>query len=319
MPSITEQVMRDQFDYLADAIAQPLPDIGGRTLVFLGCGTSYYLAQILAAAANLAGRPAIAAPSAEWIQRPTAYLADLTGAMVIGLSRSGMTTETVNAMRMARAGGLGTLGISCAADSDILGAAEHSIYLPTDPREGIVMTVSASLMLLAGLRLLGQSVTAKDLIVGKEVMQAMQDSAGLLKQGQHLVYLGAGPFFGLANEGALKVQEMSLSYAQAFHPLEYRHGPISLIDEASLVTIIYAPDSAPEEALVAKDVQAKGARVIGLGGPGDLTIPIPDRGPVSALIALPALQLMGEMVALRKNLNTETPRHLSKVVMLSEG
>jgi glucosamine--fructose-6-phosphate aminotransferase (isomerizing) len=83
--------------------------------------------------------------------------------------------------------------------------------------------------------------------------------------------------------------------------------------------MLYSPATAAEEALVVRDVQAKGARVIGFGGPGDLSISLPGKGAVAALVALPALQLMGEMVALQKNLNTEAPRHLTKVVVLNEG
>ncbi len=319
MPSITEKVIRDQFPYLAAALGQPLPAIAGKVLVFTGCGSSYYLAQVLAAAANLAGRSAIAVPGAEWARRPTAYLADPKGTTVIGLSRSGTTTETLQALQASRAAGLATVGISTTPETPLLEMSDQPICLPTDPREGIVMTVSASLMLLAGLRLCDVTVTLADLEAARAALAAMETAGPVLKGRSHLVCLGAGPLYGLACEAALKLQEMSLSYAQAFHPMEYRHGPISLIDERSLLVMLYSPATAAEEALVVRDVQAKGARVIGFGGPGDLSISLPGKGAVAALVALPALQLMGEMVALQKNLNTEAPRHLTKVVVLNEG
>ncbi|MHA3914400.1 SIS domain-containing protein [Halovulum sp. GXIMD14793] len=320
MTTITEDVIRDQFPYLTKAIKQPLPTLGGDVLVFVGCGTSYYLAQTLACAANAAGKQAVAVPGAEWARRADRYIADRAGCRVIGLSRSGTTTETVQAIEEARGQGLPTTAISCEKNSKILQTAETGIYLPTDAREGIVMTTSASLMLLGGLRMLGAAVT-DDLIMAAANALAAVDENGpsLLKGRSHFVYLGAGENYGIANEAALKLQEMSISYSQAFHPMEYRHGPISLIDDASVVVVLYHPDTTAEEAEVTRDVQAKGALVIGVGGPGDLQIDMPIADGARTLAMLPALQLLGEKVALQKNINTETPRHLTKVVVLQEG
>ena len=104
---------------------------------------------------------------------------------------------------------------------------------------------------------------------------------------------------------------MSITYSQAFHPMEYRHGPISLIDEHSVVVMLYSPGTAVEEAKLVAEVQAKGARVIGFGGPGDLQLQ------AQGLATLPALQILGEMVALQKGIDTEAPRHLTKVVVLA--
>lgn len=317
MSSVTEKVIRDQFAYLRQALAQPIAPLNGRVLVFIGCGTSLYLAQSLAAAANLQGRAAIAVPGAEWVQRPGAYLADPAGAVVIGLSRSGTTTETVAAIKAARAQGLRTIALSCEEGSTILQAADEAHYLPTDPREGIVMTVSASLMLLAGLRLVGAEVDGADIDAAEAALAGLDAGSALTEGRGHHVFLGAGPLHGIANEGALKLMEMSLQPAQAFHPMEFRHGPVSLIDERALVALLYSAESAAEEAALAAELQAKGAAVIGFGGPGDLSIGTPFERPSGGLRVLPALQLLGENVAVSRNINTETPRHLTKVVVLN--
>ena len=317
MTSVTEQVIRDQFPYLTAALATPVSLPKGRPLVFVGCGTSFYLAQTLAAVANARGHAALAVPGAEWTDSPQSYLADETGASVVGLSRSGTTTETISALRSARARGLDTLAITCEPGSEIESVSARSVSVPTDPREGIVMSVSASLMLLTGLRLLGVEITGAHVTAAQASLTALDGAAGALVAGKrHFVTLGAGPLYGIASEAALKMQEMSLSYSQAFHPLEYRHGPISLIDSGSLVTILYGTATAEAEARVCADVRSKGATVIGMGGPGDVTIPVDAAGPAAALVMLPALQLMGEKVALSKGLDTETPRHLTKVVVL---
>jgi glucosamine--fructose-6-phosphate aminotransferase (isomerizing) len=310
MMTMTETVIRDQFPFWQGALAMEVPVLRAGVIVVVGCGTSYYLAQSLACAYNAAGQRAIAVPGAEWARRPESYLADMGGVLVLGLSRSGTTTETVQAVQMSRARGWATFALSCEAGSEILLAAERGLHVPTDGREGIVMSVSASLMLLAGLRLGGVAVPEGVVAQAEAALAAVAEVAPVLSGRTHFVYLGAGANYGIATEGGLKLQEMSISYSQSFHPLEYRHGPISLIDERSLVVMIYSPETLEEEARVVADVQAKGARVIGFGGPGDISID------ATGLACLPALQMLGETVAQQKGINSESPRHLTKVVVL---
>jgi glutamine---fructose-6-phosphate transaminase (isomerizing) len=178
--------------------------------------------------------------------------------------------------------------------------------------------VSASLMLLGGLRMAGVALSANVVPAAQSALLQMDDGVGPLLRGRsHFVYLGAGVNYGIATEGCLKLQEMSISYSQAFHPMEYRHGPVSLIDDKSLVVMIYSADTAAEEAALVRELQAKGARVIGIDGPGDLSINLGLTYTAAALACLPALQLLGEKVALSKGINSETPRHLTKVVVLN--
>ena len=312
--NLTEKVIKEQFPFWEKALVQALPEVPGKTVVVTGCGTSYYLAQTIATAFNHNGRNAIAVPGAEWTRRPGDYLADRSDVCVIGISRSGTTTETVQAVEASRKAGMKTIGISCEPDTTILKAADIAVYLPTHAEEGIVMTVSASLMLLAGLRMAGVALGTVD--EAKAALAAAEAAVPLIKDRTHFVYLGAGPLYGMATEGCLKLQEMSITFSQAFHPLEYRHGPISLIDDKSVVVILYSADSLEEESKVASEVQAMGAHVIGLGGPGDLSIPLVQVGAARALEVMPALQIIGERVANQKNMDTAQPRHLSKVVVL---
>lgn len=312
MPTLTESVIRDQFPYWQAAMRQDMPLLSAGTVVVTGCGTSYYLAQSLACVCNAHGQRAIAVPGAEWARRPDSYLADPRDILVLGLSRSGTTTETVQAMQTSSTRGWPSFALSCVEGAEIILAADRGLYVPTDPREGIVMSVSASLMLLAGLRLMGIAVPGEVIATARQALADMALGAAAVIRGRHhFVYLGAGANYGLATEGCLKLQEMSITYSQSFHPMEYRHGPISLIDDASVVVMLYTPDTATEEAVLVAELQAKGARVIGFGGPGDLTIN------ASGLACLPALQMLGELVALQKGINSESPRHLTKVVVLA--
>ncbi len=317
MPSVTEIVIRAQFPYWQAALQQDLPRIRAGLIVLTGCGSSYYLAQSLACAFNAQGQAAVAVPGAEWARRPQNYVADTTDILVVGLSRSGTTTETVQAIEASRARGLRTFAISCEPGSTILAAADLAVCMTTDPQEGIVMSTSASLMFLAGLRMAGINLPASVVSTAQSAMAGLDTGIGRLLPGRsHFVYLGAGVSYGIATEGCLKLQEMSISYSQAFHPMEYRHGPISLIDDRSLVVMLYSHDTAGEEAALVRDLQSKGALVIGFGGPGDLQIDLGLIDAAGALACLPALQLLGEKVALSKNINSETPRHLTKVVVL---
>jgi glucosamine--fructose-6-phosphate aminotransferase (isomerizing) len=120
----------------------------------------------------------------------------------------------------------------------------------------------------------------------------------------------------MAQEGALKLQEMSLSFAQAYHPLEYRHGPIALVDEQTLAVAMFADDARPEELRIVADIQAKGGRVLGLGGPGDVSLLPGGEDAARALVCLPVIQALGEAMAQSKGLDTASPRHLAKVVIL---
>lgn len=312
--NLTEKVIREQFPFWAGALDMDLPKIAGKPVVLTGCGSSFYLAQAIAAAFNARGQDAIAVPGAEWTSRASSYLAQRDEAVVIGLSRSGTTTETVAALRASRAAGLRTVAISCEKDSTILVEADQAIYIPTHAEEGIVMTSSASLMLIAGLRLAG--ITPADGAAAEAAMRAVQDAGALLAGCEHYVVLGGGALYGVASEGALKAQEMSLTFAQAFHPLEYRHGPVSLITERSVAVMLYSDQAADEEKLVA-ELRAKGAKVIGIGGPGDLSVPLTTTGEARATEVLAALQMLGERLANGKAIDTAQPRHLTKVVVLA--
>lgn len=316
--NVTERVIFEQFPFWEGALTIDLPKVTARTVIVVGCGTSFYLAQTIAAAFNLNGQGALAVPGAEWARRRNAYVADQSDLCVIALSRSGESTETVQAVDVSRAAGIPTIALTCAEGSSITKAAETVVYLETHAEEGIVMTSSASLMLIAGLRMAGVGLDASVIAAAKAGLAAMDAGIrAIIKGRSHFVYLGAGPFYGMATEGSLKLQEMSISYSQAFHPMEYRHGPISLVDDKTVAVILYSEDTRDEEAKVADDIRAKGAAIVGLGGPGDLSIKAEVTGLTQTLAILPALQIIGERVAEAKNIDTTAPRHLNKVVVLA--
>jgi glucosamine--fructose-6-phosphate aminotransferase (isomerizing) len=315
--SPTEQTIVEQFSYWRAAIGDgPLLPPASMT-VFVGCGTSYNLALSLAAQANLRGRAAIAVPGGEWTRRPEAYCPEWRSTHVVVLSRSGETTETLAAARATRDAGGTVTAVTVERESSIARSADQVIAAGTDPREGIVMTTSASLMLLLGLQAIGVGLSRELPGTAQALLERFDAGHRPALQGRsHFVFLGGGALYGTALEGALKLMEMSQTFTQGFHPLEYRHGPVSLVDEATTVVLLYS-DDAEAEARLCRELQGLGAFVVGFGGPGDLGLDVP--GPLAerGLACLPALQLLGERSAQSKRLDTAAPRHLTKVVTLT--
>ena len=311
----TERGIREQFSFwraLSSPGSSPEP---GFAHVVIGCGTSVHIADSIACALNEAGFAARAVPGNEWTRRASSYVPAGTPTRMLALSRSGESTETVAAAAAGLRAGLDVLGVTCAPGSALTRVSSESFEAETHPEEGIVMTASASLMLMTGLRYAGLSITPDTIVAAEALLEASDPHLVSLIQGRsHFVFLGGGAYYGVAREGALKMQEMSLSQSEAHHPLEYRHGPTSLIDEHSFVVMLYHPDTREEEEQVAREVMEKGAVVLGLGGLGTVSLSVGGDQGAGPLVCLPVLQLLGEYVARANGLDTLAPRHLTKVV-----
>ncbi len=315
---LTEQTIFEQFSYWRAAIAPVAAPRDAEIMVFVGCGTSYNLALSLAAIANAAGKPAIGVPGAEWLNGPGNFWPRWQKAHVVALSRSGETTETIAAAKASRAARGFVTGITVEKNSTLAKNCDRLLLAETHPAEGIVMTSSASLMLLLGIELLGHKLPADLPDVAQKLLKKFDEKlAGLIANRSHFVFLGANHLYGVALEGALKLMEMSQIFTQAFHPLEYRHGPISLVDERTAVVFLHSADRRADEAKLVPELQQKGARVIGFGGPGDASFDVDCPPVLRGLAALPALQLLGERAAQARNIDTVAPRHLTKVVTLA--
>jgi len=314
----TERSIFEQFDFWRKVLPNEVRANPEATYVLVGCGTSYYLAQTIAALLNQKSIAALAVPGDEWVKRPQAYIPKNTPVHVVALSRSGESTETVKAAKVSRAQGLHVTALTCAPGSSLTQHADMVLMAKTHPEEGIVMTASASLMLLMGLRFAGFSVTDEHVALSQALLlQADANISPALSGRSHYVYLGGGELYGIAQEGALKLQEMSLTFTQAYHPLEYRHGPISLVNSGTLVVMLYQHESLQDEQVLVAELEKKGALVVGFGGSGTVSLAVEESGVVRSLMVLPVLQLLGERIAGAKGLDTRAPRHLTKVVKVA--
>src|SRR5262249_23507002 len=226
----TEQSIFEQFPYWRAAMAPLSPPEPAEILAFVACGPSSIPAFSLAALANASGRPAIAVRGGEWASSPGSYWPRWQKAHVVALSRSGETTETVAAAKASRAAGAYVTAITVEKASTLAGDCDRLIAAETHPVEGIVMTSSASLMLLLGMEMLGHKVRPTLIDTASGVLDRLDAKLpALIADRSHFVFLGGGHLYGVALEGALKLMEMSQIFTQAFHPFEYRHGPVSLV------------------------------------------------------------------------------------------
>jgi glucosamine--fructose-6-phosphate aminotransferase (isomerizing) len=143
---------------------------------------------------------------------------------------------------------------------------------------------------------------------------------------ERIFFLGGGPLYGLANEAMLKTKEMSLSYAEAYHPLEFRHGPMSMVNERTLVVGLLSDTALAEELRVLEDMRGLGACTLALTEDGSVFsgwqpdhlvelcsgLDEWERGP----LYLPVIQRMAYHRAVAKGLDPDRPHNLTAVVEL---
>ena len=301
-------------------------------VVLVGSGTSYYLA--LAGMDWVRRRYAVpvrAVPSCEVMldpieSRPTPGRRRL----VVAISRSGESSELVRAVELFQAAGDTVLGVSCAAGSSLLQLADWPFLIGEGHEDGLVMLRSFTSMLIAIQYLFGSDVDRAVLrhlpAAGRAALDHGEAVRVIVNRRvfDRFVFLASGSSYPLALEASLKVQEMSIATSEAYHSLEYRHGPKATADERTLVTLFALRDPALGVAL-AHDVKALGATLLVIGadsddyeGIADMVFARPDGfddGPANTVNLLPA-QILAFEHARRCGKDPDAPVNLNKVVLL---
>jgi glutamine---fructose-6-phosphate transaminase (isomerizing) len=309
-------------------------------LLFAACGSPYYLGLANATLwRELLGLHVTVVPSSEIMLFPETVLPTAGRPVLLIASRSGETTETVRAAETFAERFPGhTILIGCRSESRMGRLADLAIVIPEGNEVVIPQTRSFSSMYLAAqylVALLDDDAELADALrrvpdllpglldrwepVVKRAAEADWDSA---------VFLGGGPLYGVAVEATLKLTEMSLSSAVAYHTLEVRHGPRSVIDERTLVVGLGSLRGAPYERQVLAELAEETPHVLAFtpGEGWDLSelaaeIPLGDRIPEHALglLYLPLLQLLAYHRALHKGVNPDESRNLTSYIELPEG
>jgi glucosamine--fructose-6-phosphate aminotransferase (isomerizing) len=314
--------------------------------LFVGCGSSYYLALSAAASwSAITGMRARAIPASELLLFPELVLAGTGAVAAVAISRSGRTSETVRAAEvLERDKNIRVLAVTGTPDQPLEQVATATLPLLFSDEQSTVMTRSFTSMLLglqyfaachADDRSLANSFT-KSLsqlpAMADRVMTSMNARIRefvAARQFADYVCLGQGAFYGVACETALKLTEMSVSYAQSFHTLEFRHGPKSIVGPETLVMFLLSDQGYDAECDVLEEIKGLGGTTLAVANRADervrnasdllfeLDFDLPELARLAAYIF--AGQLTGLYTGLKKGLDPDNPRHLSRVVVLDDA
>jgi len=264
--------------------------------------------------------------------------------LVIGISQSGETADTLAAIREAKRRGGRTVGLVNVVGSTIAREVDGGIYLHAGPEIGVASTkaFTSQVAALALITLRIARLRNMSILQGREFIKALQRLPNqiseildrtheiealadrFLSTSKNALYLGRGVNFPVALEGALKLKEISYIHAEGYPAAEMKHGPIALIDE-NMPVVFIAPRDAVHSKIVSniEEVKARGGKVIALINEGDaeiqrladatFTIPVTLDLLTPMLTSIP-LQLLSYYVAVRRGCNVDQPRNLAKSV-----
>ncbi|MEO0732362.1 MAG: glutamine--fructose-6-phosphate transaminase (isomerizing) [Bacteroidota bacterium] len=311
-------------------------------IIIVACGTSYHsglIGEYLIE--DLARIPVEVEYASEFRYRnPILNERDI----VIALSQSGETADTMAALELAKARGAMTYGIVNSVGSSIARLTDAGSYIHCGPEIGVASTKAftgqVTVLTLLALSMAHKlstisSTTLQNLLrelelIPEKVEEALKANdhikyiAGEIKDHSNALYLGRGYNFPVALEGALKLKEISYVHAEGYPAAEMKHGPIALIDE-NMPVIVMATNRSAYEKIVSnvQEVVARKGRVIAIVNHGekaiskiaDHVIEIPDtEEPLSPLLSVIPLQLLSYHIALELGRNVDQPRNLAKSV-----
>lgn len=303
-------------------------------VIFTGCGSTYYLSQAAAALfQECTGRIARAVPAGELLLNERTVLSSNTNepTLLIAISRSGATTETLRAVEHFKTHHNGkVLVITNYADRPLPRLADLPLVIEKGQEESVAQTRSFASMYVAAV---AASLLAGEYHAERSAMYQLAEKGQILLRvhahlaqevGENLSYdrfyfLGSGIRYGLACEANLKMKEMTLTHSEPFHFLEFRHGPMSMVGGHTVVVGLLSESNFPHEWAVLEEMRNLGAKVLALAERGEkVNVQFHSQLPEIAygVLYLPVLQLMAYHRALAKGLDPDRPTHLSAVVEL---
>lgn len=316
--------------------------LSAERIIIVGCGTSWHAALIgKQLIEGLARIPVEVEYSSEFryrnpIIRPTD--------VVIAMSQSGETADTLAAIQLAKEKGAFIYGICNSVGSSIARATDSGTYIHVGPEIGVAstkaftgqVTVLALLALCLGREkgsLDPQHYTQiiDDLLILPEKIEKIFEQKERIEQlstrftyAHNFIYLGRGINYPVALEGALKLKEISYIHAEGYPAAEMKHGPIALIDEEMPIVVIATRDKIYEKVVSnIQEIKARKGRIIAIVNEGDTqvanmvdyVIEIPEIAPeLEPLLTVVPLQLLSYYIAVCKGKDVDQPRNLAKSV-----
>ena len=310
-------------------------------IVFTACGTSWHSALIGEyMMEELARIPSEVEYASEFRYR-NPIVDERT--LVVGISQSGETADTLAALREAKRRGARTIGLVNVVGSTIAREVDSGIYLHAGPEIGVASTkaFTSQIAALALLTLKMGRLRTLSILQGREVVRALgrlpelvervlakapevEQIAERMMRASNVLYLGRGYNFPVALEGALKLKEISYIHAEGYPAAEMKHGPIALIDDLMPVVFL-APKDAVYQKVVSnvEEVKARGGRVFAVVTEGDTgvarlaehKIEVPETlDLLTPVLTVLPLQLLAYYIAVRRGCNVDQPRNLAKSV-----
>ncbi len=310
-------------------------------VVFLGCGTSLHAGLVGEYAfEDLADIHAEVQQAAEFRYRnPIISRSDL----VVAISQSGETADTLAAVREANQKGAFVMGLCNVVGSTIARETGRGVYLHAGPEISVAstkaFTCQVAVMLMMALKLgrgrrfsrdegikLAREIERIPELVAQTIKQSdkIAEIAGRYAENEHAFFIGRGYLYPVALEGALKLKEISYIHAEGYHAAELKHGPIALLQEGTPI-IALANDIAGKDKTLGniEECRARGARILGVITEGDKEaaefmddiIEVPACHPLVATIPTAvALQLLAYQIARARGCEIDQPRNLAKSV-----
>ena len=308
----------------------------------VACGTAYY--------ASLVGRTMIEQLAKIPVEADVAseyrYRRPLVGdkALVIAVSQSGETADTLAALLEGKGQGARTLSICNVREATIARACDDVLYTHAGPEIGVASTKAFTTQVVALYLVALKLGHARGVLSDEDLRKRLAELQRLRRNVEHVLqlddvvrkiahkykdatsflYLGRGVMYPIALEGALKLKEISYIHAEAYAAGEMKHGPIALIDE-NMPVVVIAEKSAVYDKVMSnlEVVRARDGQIIAIATEGDTEIAskandviyIPDLGEhLTALLAVVPLQLLAYHVAMLKGTDVDQPRNLAKSV-----
>ena len=346
-PSSLRDVMRGRLleedgDSRLGGIADHQPDLSRvKRVVITACGTSWHAALLGEYMIEELARIPVEVEYASEFRYRNPVLED--GTLVLAISQSGETADTLAALREAKHRGISTMGVVNVVGSTIARETDYGIYLHAGPEIGVASTKAFTSQLVA-LALVTLNIGRRrhlSVVQGGGIVRALKELPAQVEKvleldaqirrlaeayadARNFLYLGRGLQFPVALEGALKLKEVSYIHAEGYPAAEMKHGPIALIDQ-DMPVVVLAPRDAVYHKVVSsvEEVKARHGRIIAvvtdeapeLEGKVDHVIRVPQTiALLQPVLTTVPLQLLAYHMAMIRGSDIDQPRNLAKSV-----
>jgi len=332
-PRALRQCLRGRVDELGGTVdVGDLGDLSPTGVQFVACGTSYHAALYAAQLFRAAGVPAQAFLASEY----ASGVPPIGDALVVGITQSGETADTLSALREAHRRGARTMAVTNTVGSTAARECDHAFYIRAGPEIGVAATKTFASQLAAS-NLLALATAGGD---AREIVPALRDLPGdaqallddstapavaeTYEDAAAYFFIGRGLNYPVALEGALKMKEITYKHAEGFAAGELKHGPLALVTENTPVFAVVTGDGEMARKTIGnvKEVEARNAPVVAVtDGASDVeryadhVLTLPETHPRAAsVLANVQLQLVAYHVAARLGRSIDKPRNLAKSV-----